>query len=94
MSRYSNDGWPVCPYCGMRVAPHARMHRNQKVCTTCELQQPPDLVVNIGEFHAEVHTKLMTRKALNHWLRAVALKNKEMTAKMKADAANLADKHT
>lgn len=48
-------------------------------CKYCETSRPADLVVDIGNYHAEVHSNLMSKKQLSHFLSVCNRYSKEIS---------------
>lgn len=58
----------VCRYCGKLVFDDVRF-KNQKVHTRCAMEQPPNFIFELGTFHLELRTELMSNKQLQKMLK-------------------------
>lgn len=57
-----------------------KCHRNQMKCNDCIQNEPYDLIIDCGDFHAELHTEAMTRKNLSKLLANVSRLAKQIEA--------------
>lgn len=60
-----------CITCGV---PYKQLTRHQHHCIQCLHNRGPDLIVNQGDFHAEVYTELMPYKKLHKLVNSICKK--------------------
>lgn len=58
-----------CKYCGMKVCFKDMLHPKQKVHTSCAREHGPDMIIDIGDYHAEVYTELLSERSLKRIIR-------------------------
>lgn len=57
-----------CKVCGCVLSCHNKLHRGSTICTRCLSDQPYDLNIDVGNFHAELHSDAIRRKDLQKLL--------------------------
>lgn len=67
-----------CNVCGRVLVSDVKIHRNSKTCIYCLQNSPYDLKIDVGDFHAELHSDAIRHKDLCKLLSNVKKLAKQM----------------
>lgn len=54
----------LCKVCGCVLVPEIKLNRRSTICYKCLQHEPYDLKIDVGNFHAELHTDAINSKNL------------------------------